>query len=385
MDFVASADTDGDGFAERGTHNTIDQGSAAVQYAPRQTYLAVKSAAAYRALEDFARLLNRPEVAQNCRDRYQRTLSTLRTKAWLGDHYAVVLNETEVAPQPTTAAAAPAYPEGRGAAAWAEPRTAATEQGEPGMYQGAETGWPGPAEEYTGAEPYDTGTGWNTYAAPRPVSGWDGFSIYASNGLVYLLRSGTELGFDARQMRQDLLAVQQESEKLYGSPHTNNESNMWVSQNIFRDIAAAYLGLDFSANVARYWELEKYINRRKRGCFTDVYVYGSDRISLDYYPRGVAVVGLINALGGIQIDRQAKKVSVAPLRLPLRLPLTEFADWKGERVPWLNLAADPQGQVTIQVENEDLLSGIKVVLREAGAAPQPPADKETTAPEAAER
>jgi len=158
------------------------------------------------------------------------------------------------------------------------------------------------------------------------------------------MQSGFRLpGLDLARMRQDLETSTRATLKRFGSPHTSNESNMWVSQNIWRDMAAAYLGMDYLDNVSRYWNLQKYINTTKRGCFTDVYVYGGDSISLDYYPRGVAAFGMLSATAGLQVDKITGRVSVAPVRTPLRIPLLAYADWAGGKVPWLDIVAEKDG------------------------------------------
>jgi hypothetical protein len=356
MDYVTRTDTNGDGFSETGCENTIDQGSAAVQYAPAQTYLAVKALGAYRCLREMAEALGQAEVARGCGERERLIAATLRTKGWLGDHYAVDLK-----PEERLASAAPDLPD--------DPATnppATLGPSEPRAYEGGMAYGPGArGYERDPARPYP----YASQPAPaRPVTGWDGFSIYSANGLVYPLRAGLDVGFEREQMRQDLLTVQGRTEKLFGSPHTGNEQNMWISQNIFRDIAAAYLGLDFTPNVRRYWALQKQINQRKRGCFTDVYIYGSDSISLDYYPRGIAAIGLVPALGGITIDVPGKKITAAPLRVPLRLPLTTLADWEREQIPWLCLEAK-DGQVTGRIEPAGCLRDYTLQVGPAAPAP----------------
>ena len=140
---------------------------------------------------------------------------------------------------------------------------------------------------------------------------------------------------------------------------------MWVSQNIWRDIAAAYLGIDYLDNIERYWALQKYINTEKYGSFTDVYVFSSDTTSLDYYPRGVAAFGLINALAGLQINRPEGIISIAPLRVPLRIPLTAFAQWDRGAVPWLVVTREA-GQLDVRIEGPDLPEGMEVRVRERG-------------------
>ncbi len=320
---VIECDTDGDGFVERGTYNTIDQGSEAVQSAPDQVYLAVRSIAAFTAGAEMARLLGRNEDADRWLERASLIARTLDRDGWLDDHYVVDLNQS--------AATATASAQG------AQPTTETTPT--PDAQAPAAQG-PGPGalggleQEYT--EP------WQDYTAPaRPPKGWDGYSVYTTNGLLYPLRSGTKIaGLNLQRLRRDLGRAAAETLRMYGSPHTSSEHNMWVSQNIWRDAAAAYFGIDMIDNVERYWAMQLYVNQKKRGCFTDVYNYGSGSISLDYYPRGVAAFALVYALGGVAIDVPARRVSVAALRSPLRLPLATLADWKALRLPWLVLQRD---------------------------------------------
>ncbi|MCD6361471.1 MAG: hypothetical protein J7M38_11500, partial [Armatimonadetes bacterium] len=184
--------------------------------------------------------------------------------------------------------------------------------------------------------------------------------------LVYPMRAAMRLrGLSLDRLRTDLRRATAATMDEYGSPHTSHETNMWVSQNIWRDIAAAYLGIDYVDNVDRYWALEKHINTTKYGAFTDVYVYSSGSTSLDYYPRGVAVFGLYDALAGLQVNQTEKVVSVAPLRTPLRLPLTVFAKWNEGEVPWLVIEGEG-GDITAHVEDGALPQGMKLTVRRRG-------------------
>ncbi|HJN15759.1 MAG TPA: malectin domain-containing carbohydrate-binding protein, partial [Armatimonadota bacterium] len=266
MAFVAECDTDDDGFPEEGTSNTIDQGSRVIQHAPKQVYLAVKALAAWRALAAMAEATGEVKIAEENADRAALVASTLREKAWLDTHYAIALQ-----PEPRR------QPEPRyGDDNW---------YGDDGM---------GPGMGARGGQ--------SSYA-PQPVSGWDGHSIYAGNGLLFPFSYGLAVDMDVSRVRQDLLASTEATLKRYGSPHTDREGNTWISQNIWRDMVAAYVGLDLADNVSRYWEFEVDQNRRKRGCFTDVYNYGAGSTSLDYYPRGITVAGLAPALMGMALDR----------------------------------------------------------------------------------
>ncbi|MEA3403807.1 MAG: malectin domain-containing carbohydrate-binding protein [Armatimonadota bacterium] len=346
LKWVTDADTDGDGFPEQGLYNTIDQGSAAIQYASDQVYLAVRSMAAYAAGARMAELVGRPEDATRWTQRVRLTARTLAQEGWLDDHYVVALNQTRDVEPAAAPAGPPVEDYGMG--------------GDFGMMDGG-------AGEYAGYDPV------SMTETAQPISGWDSYSIYTTNGLLYPMRSGMEVGgLDLERLRRDLRRAAGETMQGYGSPHTSHEENMWVSQNIWRDMAAAYLGIDYVDNIERYWDLQRYINTRKFGAFTDVYVYGRDSTSLDYYPRGVAAYGLYAALAGLQFDRTRGVLSLSPLRTPLRLPLTMFADWEAERIPWLIVEGDPS-EPAVRIEGGELPEGMQVRLRPRG---QPFADGE---------
>jgi len=342
LDHVSACDTDGDGFHELGTYNTIDQGSAAVQYAPNQTYLAVRALCAYLCGAQMADALGKKEVAAAWEQRAAATCATLNQQAWLKDHYVVALNKTN--PVPVAAGnTGGIVTDSMGGEEYGEGTL-----GAPGQGGYPRNGTYGGYNQQTGFD----WSGGSNLAPPRPVDGWDAYSIYTANGTLYPLRSGMTLpGLDLARLREDLLASYRATMRRYGSPHTDREQNMWVSQNIWRDMVAAYLGMDLGDNVEGYWSLEKYINREKRGCFTDVYMYNSGGISLDYYPRGAVAFGLLPALAGLQVDRVAQTVSVAPVRLPLRLPLLSYADWEAGNIPWLTLEQE-NDKVQVKVQGE---------------------------------
>jgi hypothetical protein len=329
LDKVAGFDTDGDGFPDRGTANTVDQGSQAIQHGPRQVYLGVKCLAASEALAVMARASGDEGLAEVLTRRAAKTTATLDASGWLRDHYVVALKPP--------ATGGPAGDEMAGA------------------YPDRLYGGPGGAP---------MGRGWDGGAAqPRsaePVAGWDGYSIYSANGLLYPLAYGLPVTVDRSRMRADLLAATAKTLKRFGSPHTDREGNTWISQNIWRDMVAAYLGLDMLDNVSRYWAFELEQNRLRRGCFTDVINYGSGGTSLDYYPRGVALAGLIPAAAGMTLDRSRGSLTFAPVRAPLRLPVTACADWAAERVPWATVSASPDGP-QVRVEPPELLAGLQPV------------------------
>ncbi len=343
LEWVIAADTDGDGFPEEGLYNTIDQGSPAIQYAPDQVYLGVRQIAAFEAGAEMAREAGQTALAEAWTQRAMLTARTFESRGWLDDHYAVALEQVGQAFQPV------------GDGAFQRPAMDAGIDGPIGDGGAFDFGY---QDEVNGAH-------YEGSSAASTMRGWDSYSIYTTNGLVYPLRSGMRLeGLDLDRLREDLRNATAVTMGEFGSPHTSHEENMWVSQNIWRDIAAAYLGIDWIDNVERYWNLQRYINTAKYGAFTDVYVYGRDSTSLDYYPRGVAAFGLIDALAGLQFGRVAGELSVAPLRSPLRLPLLAFADWEARTVPWLIVEGDA-AQPQVRVEGA-LPEGLELRVRPRG-------------------
>jgi len=73
---------------------------------------------------------------------------------------------------------------------------------------------------------------------------------------------------------------------------------------------------------------------------------------------------MIDALAGLQFDRVEGVLSLAPVRVPLRLPLLMFADWEAGMVPWLIVEGDPDAP-TVRVEGE-LPDGITLRVRPRG-------------------
>src|SRR5690606_3575054 len=62
--YLVWTDRDDSGFASEGIANTIDDASPAIQYSRKQTYLAIKRAAALRAAADMLALVGREDEAR---------------------------------------------------------------------------------------------------------------------------------------------------------------------------------------------------------------------------------------------------------------------------------------------------------------------------------
>ena len=64
-------------------------------------------------------------------------------------------------------------------------------------------------------------------------------------------------------------------------------------------------------------------------CFIDTAGWNE----LAYYPRGIAAIGLLAAIAGLEIDAVEKRMRFRPVRVPMRIPLPALADWKARRAP----------------------------------------------------
>jgi xylan 1,4-beta-xylosidase len=226
----------------------------------------------------------------------------------------------------------------------------------------------------------------------------EAYSIYPSNGLLYLLTGTRTAGLTSNntyKMRTDLVNSTGKTLKTYGCPHSSYDAyNEWVSQNLWRDQVACLLGIDLNNSnplrlSKRYWNLQRYYAKNLWGAFWDVAIYpgGSARgasayvspsslagfgrtegsgssgdeggslrsgawkeaqitaaaqsleQSLGYYPRGAASLGLLDAVAGITLDRTKDALYYKQTTYPLRVPVFSRAAWgnadPATRVPTL--------------------------------------------------
>jgi hypothetical protein len=280
VDYLVAADTTGNGYPNIGVENTVDDAAASIQYAKEQTYLAVKVVSALTAFIELTPNLPGSEsltlLLQKSKDMIAKIKNTMDSEAWLDDHYAVCL------PQST---------------------------------EGLRDLWTG--KEITGSE----------------LNGWDAYSLYTSNGLLLLLATGIKPDLNYERLTVDLKNSLDKSLTPYGCTHSSvDRSNVWLSQNFWRDQVASYLGLDLLDMTDCYWKFLEMENIQGRGgCFVDTYGWNW----LSYYPRGVTMIGIIASALGMRINMEKKEINFSPVRLPCRFPLTILADWENGAVPWV--------------------------------------------------
>ncbi len=289
--YLLWTDTDRSGFPTEGVANTIDDASPATQYARKQTYLAVKRIAAIRAAVDLLTRCGREDDAQRYERRYEADLRMVELNAWLGDHYAVCVDRSAV----------------------------------------------GMTDVWTG-KPLTSDT----------IDGWDAVSIYTGNALLLPMMIGQPPLLSSDRLINDLIAGYRECMSRYGCGHTSFEpENVWVSQNLWRDHLARYMGMAGPTYAQLYWDLQVMSNtfEASKG-FIDTYINNN----LCFYPRGITSIGYFLAHPRLIIDRLAPGgayITVEPDRNHRqRWPLLPLADWKAGKIPVC--VVDQHGNATIE-------------------------------------
>lgn len=301
VEYLLWTDQSGNGFPDQGTANTIDDATPAVQYGRDQTYLGVKRLAALHAAGRMLSSVGDEELAERCRREVDEAIATLEA-GWLGDHYPVCLDRT------TT----------------------------------------GLVDCWTGQPlPYDE------------LPGWDAYSLYTTNGLLYLFMiDDLPLGLDRERLRLDALSAWRASLTEFGCTHSSADpDHLWVSMNLWRDQAAAYLGEDLLGTAERYWAMEVAANAGTEAkCFVDTNYTNN----LCFYPRGIASLGAVWAAAGLTVNAVDQVLTIDPPGR-CRVPLLTHVDWAGLRAPWLECEPEEDG-LSYCVEGEELLDGWELVV-----------------------
>jgi len=291
--YLLWTDRDGSGFPSEGIANTLADASPASQFARKQTYLAVKRLMALQAAGDLLRQLERTELAEQCEKIVGTDAKKIEDQAWLGDHYAVCIDRSAT----------------------------------------------GLVDSITGESlPYEE------------LPGWDAYSIYTANGLLLPSLIGQSCPFDIERLLGDLTSARRETMGPYGCGHSSYETHtIWVSQNLWRDHLARYLGLEEQITAERYWDLQVMSNTGDLSLgFADSYIGNN----LCFTPRGITSIGYLLAYPRLVIDRLTPRgscITVNPDRhYAQRWPLLALADWKAGKIPVC--VVDQHGEVRIEGE-----------------------------------
>ena len=213
------------------------------------------------------------------------------------------------------------------------------------------------------------------------------YSMWTTHGLLYALRNGMTTGLDLDKLRVDLINSTQRTMHEHGSVHSTVDVRGWLTQNLWRDCIAAYLGVDMTNNLRRYLGHGEYVSYEDTTILevanelmvvpgaTAEHTYAGethDFPMVDGHPRPACIFGLPYALAGLQFDWINKEMSFAPIVFPLTIPLTHLADWKNERLPTVTFTRTIPNQdgghqatrITYWIEHDDLLAGWTLRLRE---------------------
>lgn len=211
------------------------------------------------------------------------------------------------------------------------------------------------------------------------------YSMWTVHGLLYPLRCGLDLDIDLDRLRVDLISSTQRTMREHGSTHSTADVRGWLTQNLWRDCVAAYLGVDLTNNLRRYLGHGEYVSYEDTtilevanelmvvpGSVAEHSYAGQTHAFplVDGHPRPACGFGLLYALAGVQFDAVAARLSFRPVSFPLRIAVTHLADWDNEVVPWVsvrraipNQDAGPQAAtLSYRFENKHLLAGLDIHL-----------------------
>lgn len=284
--FVKNCDSTGSGVPDIGVANTIDDASPAVQYGKDQVYLAVKVMAAYLCGKS---MLAKCGVSDTELAEYGELAAQIKTRlendGWQGDHFATLLDKsTDNVVNPWT------------------------------------------------KQPLDV----------PEVPGWDSAHIYTINGIALLDMVGFTTDLDEEKLRRDLEVATSRCLSEYGCVHSDfmnthlvdqeqlqglagsAKNPGWISMNMLRDIGALYRGIDFRHLSERYWEWQTTTNSQEPKLFFETFKGNN----LCWYPRGIAIWGIFDAIAGQVIDTENKIDSSNKKIGTVSVPRLFDADWE---------------------------------------------------------
>ncbi|MHC4994274.1 MAG: glutaminase domain-containing protein [Planctomycetota bacterium] len=293
-EYLIWTDRDNSGFPSRGTANTLDDGSPAIQVARKQTYLAIKRVCALEAAADILLHVNRNDLAELYRNTAAQAAPQIEAAAWLEDHYAVCVDR---------------------------------DTSELGIELAV-------ADQF----PLDD------------MTGWDDYSIYTANALLLPAMTAQPIAFDRKRLQIDLVSAQRETLLNYGCGHTSSDtSHVWISQNLWRDFTSRYLNAELLDLETHYWDMIVSANTFGQSFgYIDCYVTNE----LAFNPRGATAFGVFLAGPRMVVDRLDDEfLAVNPNRhRPQRWPLLPLADWEAGKFPVCVVSSD--GNVSIEGEIE---------------------------------
>jgi len=292
-EYLLCADTKGNGFPDIGTANTIDDANPAVQYGRDNVYLGIKRLAALHSAGRIFEYLNDSLLSNECKKNVALAIDTL-SKNWLGDHWGVCLDKSA---------------------------------------KGLVDCW--------------AGSNLNCDTLP----GWDAYSIYTSNGLLYLMMIDDMPPLNIEKLRTDIVNSFSKTLSEYGCGHSSlDKNNVWVSMNVWRDCIAGYLGENLLSNCDRYWNMQVFANSlgsEKPNCFSETYLNNN----LVWYPRNAAVFGIL--FGMLRLKINGPNAIICPLNVGC-WPIIPLTDWQNMKILFVRVdKADQNQTLNIRTDTND--------------------------------
>jgi len=183
------------------------------------------------------------------------------------------------------------------------------------------------------------------------------YCIYNANAELLPMMVGMPTALPEDLLTKDLSSGKRETTRRYGCCNTTVETDhLRISQNLWRDLLARYMKLNWASSASHYWDMQVMCNThlQSKG-FVDAYITDN----LAHYPRGVTVLGKLLAGPRLIIDRLAPGtggtyITIDPDRnAPARFPLMPLADWKAGKVPIAVVTED--GEVRIESEIDRII------------------------------
>lgn len=205
------------------------------------------------------------------------------------------------------------------------------------------------------------------------------YSMWTTHGLLLPLRNDMEMDIDLGKLTTDLISSTRRTMREHGCTHSTVDIRGWLTQNLWRDCIAAYLGIDMSDHLRRYLGHGEYVSYEDTtilevanelmvvsGAIAD-HSYAGETHSfpmVDGHPRPACGFGLPYALAGLSYDAITKTIRFAPVSFPLKIALTHLADWENEAVPYITFSSSTPNWdsgakpsvISYQIDNDSLLS-----------------------------
>ena len=259
---LMNADTDSDGLPNKGTVNTFDDAPPSINSSENQLYLGIKVASALHAFKHLSR--NVPELKKHDLTTINQAIITIIdtvNKSWEDDHYPINLA-------------------------------------------------PEKCKRKMVVMPFNR----KENANPKPMASDSshGYSNYLAHGLVPLLMFGDG---EAKKwfpgMVTHLETAHSRTNTEFGDAHRDGVTNVWISQNMWRDLAAAYLGadLDFNKLHSQYWHNQVTCFQRSRNLPENAvsspwtgFCDSPESSFLTWYSRGIPILMLHQALSDTPVE-----------------------------------------------------------------------------------